>query len=466
MRKPAAILLTLCAAASLSFAATESDLHIPFEKYKLQNGLRVVLARDTAVPVIALYVIYDVGARSEEKGRTGFAHLFEHMMFEGSANIKKGEHFKYIQANGGAMNGSTHPDYTDYFETMPSNKLSLALWLESDRMRSLAITPENLKNQQEAVKQEKRLSFDNQPYNTAIIDAWPALTYGNFQSSHSLIGSYEDLEAASVDDVSKFFRTYYAPNNAVVVIAGDFDSAEARKLVEQYFGNIASQPQPKRPDMTEPVRAEGRTKTVTDQHARVPAVVVGWPAPTRHSQDWYALGMLDAVLTGGQSARLQLDLVKGKQSVIQYEANPGWPFESLNDFKDPGQYAAFLLYKPNYTADQIVGQLQEEIDRIVKEGVDDAELQRVKAMLRYQKVTGLQTSLDRAKLLGQYELLDGKPEMVDQDFTNLFAVTSQQIQAVAKKYLTATRRDVMAIQPAPPAAPPSTPAPAAKGATK
>jgi len=450
MRKLTGIPVALFATAILAFGAAPSDLHIPFEKYKLPNGMRVVLSRDTAVPVIALYMIYDVGARSEEKGRTGFAHLFEHMMFEGSANIKKGEHFKYVESNGGEMNGSTHPDYTDYFETMPSNKLALALWLESDRMRSLAITPENLKNQQEAVKQEKRLSFDNQPYNTAIIDSWPALTYGNFQSSHSLIGSYEDLEAASVDDVSKFFRTYYAPNNAVLVIAGDFESAEAKKLVEQYFANIPSQPQPQRPDMTEPVRTEGKQTTVVDQHAQVPAIVIGWPAPKRHSPEFYALGMLDAVLTGGQSCRLQLDLVKGKQSVIQYEANPGWPFESLNDFKDPGEYAAFVLYKPNYKPEQIVDQIQEEIDRIAKEGVAETELARVKAVLRFQKITGLQSSLARARLLGQHELLDGKPEMVDQDFTNLFAVNPAQIQAVAKKYLTAARRDVLMIQPAPP----------------
>lgn len=459
MQKTAGISIALSAAAlfaalftvTAAFAAPEADLHIPFEHYKLQNGMRVVLSRVTAVPVIALYVIYDVGARSEEKGRTGFAHLFEHMMFEGSANLKKGDHFKYVQSNGGTLNGSTHPDYTDYFETMPSNKLGLALWLESDRMRSLAITPENLKNQQEAVKQEKRLSFDNQAYNTAIIDTWPALTYSNFQSSHSLIGSYEDLEAASVDDVSKFFRTYYAPNNAVLVIAGDFETADAKKMVEQYFGNIPSQPQPKRPDMTEPVRTQGKILTVTDQHARVPAVVMGWPAPTRHSPEFYALGMLDAVLTAGQSSRVQLDLVKGKQSVLQFEANPGWPFASLNDYKDPGEYAAFALYKPNFKPQQIVDQIQEEIDRIAKEGVDEAELERVKAVLRFQKVTNLQSSLERAKVLGLFELMDGKPEMVDQDFTNLFAVTSAQIQAVAKKYLTAERHDVLVILPAPPA---------------
>ncbi|HTA46175.1 MAG TPA: pitrilysin family protein [Bryobacteraceae bacterium] len=459
MRKPARIALALGAAASLAFAAGESDFHIPFEKYKLQNGLRVVLSRDTAVPVIAVYLIYDVGARAEEKGRTGFAHLFEHMMFEGSANLKKGDHFHYVQANGGELNGSTHPDYTDYFETMPSNKLGLALWLESDRMRSLAITPENLKDQQEAVKQERRLRFDNEAYNTAIIDKWPALVFGNFQSSHSLIGSFEDLEAASVDDVAKFFKTYYAPNNAVLVIAGDFDSSDAKKLVEQYFGNIPSQPQPVRPDMTEPARTQGKTETVADQHARVPGVVIGWPAPKRHTDEWYALGMLDAVLTSGESSRMQLDLVKGKQTVIQFDVGLGWPFAGFNDFKDPGEYAAFLLYKPNYKPQQIVDEVQEEIDRIAKDGVDDKELSRVKAVMRFQKVSGLQSSLARARLVGQYELLDGKPEMMDQDFTNLFKVTSPEIQAVAKKYLMASRRDVLMIQPAPPTPAPK-PAPA------
>ncbi len=436
--------------AGTGYAAT-ADMHIPFDKYKLPNGMRVVLSRDTAVPVIAVYVIYDVGARSEEKGRTGFAHLFEHMMFEGSANVKKAEHFKYIQDNGGVMNGSTHPDFTDYFEELPSNKLGLALWLESDRMRSLAITAENLKNQQEAVKQERRLSFDNQPYKTAIIDSWPAMIYGNFQSSHSLIGSFEDLNAASVDDVSKFFKTYYAPNNAVLVITGDFQAADAKKLVQQYFGDIPAQPQPKRPDFTEPVRAEGKTQTVPDPHARVPGVIVGWPGPARHSQDWFALTMLDSVLTSGQSSRVNLDMIKGKQSILQVQSGLGWPFESTYDYKDPNVYAAFLLYKPNFTAAQIVDQYQEEIDRIAKDGVDAKELDRVKAVLRYEKTGSLQTALDRARVLGQYELMDGNPALFDEDFASLFKVTSAQMQSAAKKYLTAGRRDVMTIQPAPPA---------------
>ena len=398
MRKLAGTLVVLCAAASLGFAAAESDLHIPFEKYKLQNGMRVVLSRDTAVPVIALYVIYDVG---RALGREGPHRLRASVRAHDVRRLgehQKGRAFQIRAGERGPDERLDAPDYTDYFETMPSNKLALALWLESDRMRSLAITAENLKDQQEAVKQERRLRFDNQAYNTAIIEKWPALVFGNFQSSHSLIGSFEDLEAASVDDVSKFFKTYYAPNNAVLVIAGDFETADAKKLVEQYFGNIPSQPQPTRPDMTEPVRTEGKTETVTDQHARVPGVVIGWPAPKRHSEEWYALGMLDAVLTGGQSCRLQLDLVKGKQSVVQFQASLGWPFASFNDFKDPGEYAAFVLYKPNYKPQQIVDQIQQEMDRIAKEGVDEPELTRVKAVLRFGKITSLQSSLGRAQI--------------------------------------------------------------------
>ena len=207
------------------------EFKIPFEKYALENGMRVILSPDRAVPVVTVYLVYGVGARAEQRGRTGFAHLFEHMMFQGSENAPKGAHFHLVESNGGAMNGSTHPDYTDYFEVLPSNKLALGLWLEADRMRALAITAENLENQKQAVKQERRLSVDNQPYATAIVDRWPELAFDNWQNSHSLIGSFEDLEAATVEDVARFFRTHYAPNNAVLAISGDFDVGEAKELI-------------------------------------------------------------------------------------------------------------------------------------------------------------------------------------------------------------------------------------------
>jgi zinc protease len=433
------------------FVISDQYIVIPIEKFTLENGMRVILSRDNAVPVVTVYLIFDVGARIEEKGRTGFAHLFEHMMFEGSANAPKGTHFKMIESNGGSMNGSTHPDYTDYFEVLPSNKLAVALWLESDRMRSLDITAENLANQKEAVKQERRLSFDNRPYSTAIIEHWPQIAFRNWQNSHSLIGSFEDLNAASVDDVARFFKTYYAPNNAVLVLAGDIQIAQTRKLIEDYFGDIPPQPKPKTVDLTEPRDLKPRTEIYHDLHARVPAVIIGYPGPVRHSPDYYALGMLDVLLTAGPSSRFQLDLVKGKESVIQYQAEIGWPFASSTDYKNPGHFAMFLLYKPNFSGDEIVEQAQQEIARLQKEPVDAAELERARTLLRSDKITALQSSLRRAQLLAQYELLDGRPELINADLEKFLAVQPVEIQAAAQKYLTPDRRSVLQIVPGPPA---------------
>jgi zinc protease len=439
------------AAAALLFAADPAQ-RIPFEKYKLGNGMRVVLARDAAVPVVAAYVIYDVGARVEEKGRTGFAHLFEHMMFEGSANVKKGEHFNYISAAGGELNGSTHLDYTDFYETLPSNRLGLALWLESVRMRSLAITEENLKNQKEAVQQEKLRNYDSQAYRPALSEQWPALIFGDFHNTHSVMGTIDDLKAATVDDVASFFKTWYAPNNAVLVISGDFDPAEAKKLISGYFGDIPAQPQPKRPDLKEAVRTEGKTVTVRDANARAPAVVIGWPAPPRHSQDWYALNMIDAVLTLGDSARLKLNMVKGRQSLLQADANLGWPGASPIDFKDPAYYATILIYKPNFQVSEILNQYQAEVDRTAQDGVGRTELGRLQAVLRFSRARDTETALSRAKLLAIHELMDGDAGYAEKAYASLFSVTSEQMQAAAARYLSAGRRDVMAIEPAPAAA--------------
>jgi predicted Zn-dependent peptidase len=445
MRRAPLLLGALFAMPGSLFAA-DSAIHIPFERYKLANDLRVVLARDNSVPVVAVYVVYEAGARVEEKGRTGFAHLFEHMMFEGSANVKRGEYFNYISSNGGEVNGSTHLDYTDFYETLPSNRLALALWLESDRMRSLTITEENLKVQKEAVLQERRRNF-SQPYRAAIAQ-WPGFVFGNFHNAHPVMGSSpDDLDTATVGDVARFFHTFYAPNNAVLTISGDFDPAEARKLIAEYFGDIAAQARPKRSDLSETPRAEGRATTVKDAHTRVPALIAGWPAPPRHSQDWYAIEMMDAVLTSGQSARLKLSMVNEKQSLLQADASLGWPAATAVDFREPGDYATLLVYKPNYSASEILDQYQAEIDRIAREGVGGTELGRVKAVLRFSMASATQTALARAKLLGIDELLDGDAGYVEKDSANLLGVTSEQMQAAARKYLPAGRRDVMAIQP-------------------
>ena len=446
-----ALLTTLLVSGTLMLQG--ADVTIPIERYKLNNGMRVILSRDNAVPVVAVYVLYGVGARSEEKGRTGFAHLFEHMMFEGSAHAPKGMHSSLVTSSGGVDNGSTHPDFTDYYEELPSNKLATALWLESDRMRSLNITDENLANQKEAVKQERRLSFDNQPYATAIVDQWPLLAFHNWQSSHSLIGSFEDLNAASTADVRKFFQTYYAPDNAVLAIVGDIQPAEAKKLVEAYFGDIPAQPQPKHPDMTEPAKFTPRQETWKDPHARVPALVVGWPGPARRSPDYYALIMLDALLTGGDSSRFQQNLVKGKQSLVQYEADLGWPFAGPTDYKEPGTYAMMLLYKPTVSEPQMLAQVEEELDRIRKQGVDAKELDRVKTFFRSTRVNALESAMGRARRLAQYEQFDGNADVINSEMDQFMAVTPERIRAVAAKYLTPERRAVLDIVPAPAAAP-------------
>jgi zinc protease len=438
-------LAVFCVAAVLADAA---EFQIPIEKYKLKNGMRVILSQDNSVPVVTVYIVYGVGARAEEKGHTGFAHLFEHMMFQGSENAPKGTHFRLVESNGGSLNGSTHPDYTDYFEVLPANKLAVGLWLEADRMRGLAINRENLDNQKEAVKQERRLSFDNQPYATAIVDRWPELAFRNWQNSHSLIGSFEDLNASTVEDVARFFHGHYLPNNSVLVIAGDIRIPEARTLVETYFGDISAKPLPAAPDLTEPPQTAPRSEVFEDPLARVPAVIIGYPGPARRTPDYNALVMLDILLTGGESSRFQQNLVKGKKSVIQYEANLGWPFASATDYLDPGQYAMMLLYNPAFTGEQIVAQVEEEIGKIARDGVDPKELERARTFLRSSRIRQLQSSHSRAALLGKYELLDGRPEYVNTEMNDFLAVTPAQVQAAAKKYIDPRKRTVLDIVPA------------------
>jgi len=264
-----------------------------------------------------------------------------------------------------------------------------------------------------------------------------------------LIGSFDDLNAASVGDVAKFFRTYYAPDNAALVIVGDIREAEAKKLIETYFGDIPSQPQPKHPDLTEPADFRGRTEVYKDPLAKVPGVVIGYPGPKRRSPDFYALSMIDAILTGGDSSRFRQDLMKGKQSVIQYEANLGWPFASSLDYRDPGPYAMFLLYNPKFTGKQIVEQVQEEITRLQTKPVDAKELERVRTQFRAVTIRSLQGAMGSARMLAQYAITDGDPKLINTELDRVMAVTPEQIQAAAKRYFVSEKRVVLEIAPTP-----------------
>jgi len=447
MRKLTGIPIALFAV-TLAFGAAPSDLHIPFEKYKLQNGMRVVLSRDTAVPVIALYMIYDVGARSEEKGRTGFAHLFEHMMFKGSENVGPGEHFYLIFTKGGSMNGTTNNDRTLYFEILPKNQLDLALFLESDRMRSLKVTQENLDNQRQAVKEERRLGVDNQPYGQAY-EKMDELVYDNFAYKHSVIGSMADLDAASVEDVQQFFKTYYAPNNAVLALAGDLDAKDTLARVKKYFGAVPRQPAPKPVDLTEPPKSEERRLKIDDKLARVTRLDIAYRIPDVTTADARALAVGGMVVGGGESSRLYQVLVKDKEVAAQV-------FAGLDGRAGPSKFQIVAMVRPGKTPEEVEGLISEEISRLVAQPVTDKELQRVRSSIRRGAVSGRESSLNTAISLADDAALYNDPNRINTESDKRLAVTAADIQKAAQAYLKATNRVVVTTVPAAP------PRPAAK----
>jgi predicted Zn-dependent peptidase len=440
------ILIALIAVASLP--ARSGSLNVSFRQLELPNGLRVILSEDHSAPVVAVAVYYDVGSRNEVKGRTGFAHLFEHMMFQGSRYIRKSEHFKFVETGGGVMNATTHADFTNYYEFLPSNQLALALWLESDRMRSLNITRANLKNQKEAVKEEKRLSYDNQAY-------WPALlkmdemVFRNWANAHPTIGSMADLDAATVADVSNFFKTYYAPNNAVLVIAGDIEPSEAESLVRKYFGSIPRQKSPRAVDVSEKFGVARRHAVMDDVHAKTPAVAIAWKIPDRGSPDFYAIALLKSILCDGASGRLYQRLVKEKAVSLEVQG-------TVEERRGPGQFSVLSLHKPEFNSDQVRAIIEAEIERIKKEGVSADELTKARnqhRLIRFVsgpegEYSSRQTALGRAMALGEFTLFGGDPSLINTEEERYGAVTIENIRDAAKKYFVPENTAVLFIRPA------------------
>ncbi|HJT68107.1 MAG TPA: insulinase family protein, partial [Pyrinomonadaceae bacterium] len=416
----------------------------PIEQFTLANGLRVVLSPDRAIPVVSVAVYYDVGSRNEREGRTGFAHLFEHMMFQGSENVPKAAHFQYIFNAGGTMNGTTSTERTNYFETLPSNYLPLAFWLESDRMRSLKVTQENLDNQRHAVQEEKRLRYDNQPYVNAFLRI-NELIFTNPANAHSTIGSMEDLDAATIDDVREFFRIYYAPNNAVLTVVGDFDNAEARELVDKYFSNIPSQPLPPPVDVSETDNIAIPAETFHDPLAPAPAFMLGWKIPARRTPDFYALSLAGTLLFEGDSSRLYQKLVKGDESVVSIEGG-------VDERRGPSALYIFALPKPGQDVNHIRQQISDEIQRISIDGPTDAEMEKLRNSLCIDAVRGRQSTMYRAQRIAEFALYDSNPRLVDSELDHYLNVTAADIKRAASRYLAGPNRVVLDIVPAPAAA--------------
>ena len=408
---------------------------LKLEEYTLENGLRVIFNQDNSIPVVSVAVYYDVGSRNERKGRTGFAHLFEHMMFQGSENVPKAAHFQYIMKAGGTMNGTTSSERTNYYETLPANQLPLALWLESDRMRSLAVTQENLDNQREAVKEEKRLRYDNQPYGE-IFDLIFEMIYKNFANAHSTIGSMEDLDDATVEDVQEFFRVYYAPNNAVMCLSGSFDIDEAKQLIDKYFGSIPAQPKPAPLDVSEPEEVAVNYKEYEDKLAPFPAFLIGWKIPERRTPEFYALYLAGKLLYDGDSSRLYQKLVKGDESLIQL-------FGFTDDRRGPSSIIIGAIPKPDKDLSQIREIIMEEIRSIAEFGPTPAEMEKIQNQLLNDTIRVRQSSMARAQSIAEFALYDGNPEIVNTELDELLAITGDQIKEAVAKYLNTENRTLL-----------------------
>ena len=420
-------------------AQAPRKVKVDFKETTLKNGLRVITVEDHSAPVIAISVNYNVGSRDERKGRTGFAHLFEHMMFQGSENIGKSEQMILVLNNGGTMNGTTNEDRTLYFEALPANQLELALFLEADRMRSLAITKENLDNQRNAVQEERRRGLDNQPYGRSG-EVQQELLYDNFAYKHSVIGSMEDLSAATVDDVAEFFKIYYAPNNAVLALVGDFNSKDALARIVKHFENIPRQPNPPAVDMTEPEQKEERRQTVDDVLARVPRVDLAFKSVAGNTADFYALQVLSAALQGGQSSRLYQKLVKEKELTTGVGG-------FMDEKRGLGALYVGANLRPGATTAAVEAAIYEEIERLKKEPIADWELQKAKNSTRRAFITNLQSSLSRAINLTQYAIYYNDPNLINERLDKVAAVTKEDVQRVANKYLRVTNRTVVITMP-------------------
>lgn len=410
---------------------------LDIKQFTLKNGLKVAIVEQHHAPVVTLNITYNVGSRDERPGRTGFAHLFEHMMFQGSENVGKAEHFMLINDYGGSMNGSTSFDRTNYFQTVPANQLEMVLFLEADRMRSLDISQENLDNQRNAVQEERRLRYDNRPYGTTI-ERVMNLAYDNFAYKHSTIGSMSDLNAATRDDVASFFKAYYAPNNAWLVLIGDIKAETALPLIEKHFGAIPAVTLQPIPDLAEKKDKGERRQEYTDPMAPLPQLTMAMPTVPGNHPDYFALDMLSTILGGGESSRLYQSLVKEQQL-----ATNAWA--GVMGIRGDGPLFVQANAAPGKTPQELELALNAQLDRIMKEPVSEAELKRALTGLRAQLVGELETSMYLSMRMGEHSVYFNDPTWINQMPGKYAQVTVADIQRVANTYLKPTNRAILTI---------------------
>ena len=428
--------------------APVAALNVAVDYYKLPNGLRVVLSEDHSVPVATVGVYYNIGFRIEPKDRTGFAHLFEHLMFQGSANLAKGQFFKIVQGLGGQLNGSTRFDFTNYYEAFPSNALETMLWVEADRMRSLAITQENLVNQQGVVKEEVKVNVLNQPYGGFPWLQLPQYANENWYNAHNFYGDLQQIDAATLDEARTFFNTYYVPGNAVLVVAGDFDAAQAKAWITQNFASIAARPVSPMPDISEPKQLKEKHAIQKDALAPRPALAVGYHVPPRWTPEHFAFGLIDEILLQGDASRLHRDLVQ-KRGYTDSVSGGINLLGNMFNYSGPMLWSASLLHDPSTSEAQIMAAFDENIARIRTEPVTQDELDRARRTIRSQlyDLVGSSTRVGLVDLLACFALFDDDPARINRIEAEFAKVTPELVQRTAQEYLGPENRTVLVVEP-------------------
>ena len=440
------------------------QLQIPVESKTLGNGLRVVISPDRTAPVVTVGVYYNIGFRLEPRGRSGFAHLFEHMMFQGSEHAGKMVHIRLVNSSGGVLNGSTRYDVTNYFESVPSNALDRMLWLEADRMRSLRVDDENLRNQRDVVKEEVRMNVFNQPYGGFPWLDLPPIANRNWANAHNFYGDFQDLDAATLGDVQTFFRTYYTPRNAVLVLIGDVDPAAGFALAEKHFSGIPAGSPPPSADVSEPPQTAERRGEVSEKLGTLPAMAIGYHVPPRRSPDWYALALADRALHEGRAGRLYRALVLERQMALETAGGIHYPMGDLFDYNGPMQMVTRIMYKPEFSQDKVIAVFDEVVGQLRERPLPAAELEQLKVKMRSDYYStlegGLGSHVPRFGLmhyLACFTLFDGDPGLINSALDGFLRVTPEEVHAAAGRTLRSENRSIVLRLPAAKAAVPGAP---------
>jgi len=433
----------------LALPAVAQQWKAPTRMEKLANGLTVVVSEDHSAPTFGLCISYGIGFRLEPEGRTGFAHLFEHMMFEGTPVAPKGVLDRVIEGGGGNNNGDTRYDFTEYIETAPVSALDPVLWIEADRLKTLDFSVKNLENQRNVVEEEVRVNVLNRPYGLFFAIDLPGKAFDTYPNSHNFYGDFKDLDAAKIEDVQKFYEQYYASNNAVLAIVGDVQPDDVFAKVKKYFDAIPARNVPPRPKLDESPQTAERRSTETDKLAKVPALAIGYRMPPRNSPDALAAAVTGELLHNGQASRLYQALVKDKQVAVSVDGGTNWPLGTPFEYNGPTLMTSFIVYPATVTEEQLLVAYDSAVHELAEKGPSQQDLERVLLKIRSDWYANIETPINRASALSHAVLFDGSFDSVYQTPNELNKVTTAQVRAFAAKYLVPTNRTIINRVPAP-----------------